>query len=166
MVMRVVVMGVAGSGKTTVGARVADRLGARFLDADDLHPPANIDKMAAGQPLDDHDRRPWLQRVRDELRGEESIVVACSALTRRYRDVLRQAGGVQFVFLDLDAVTARQRTEHRTGHFMGTSMIASQFEALEPPSAEPDVTVIDARNDLESVVEDAVAALDPGVDEM
>ena len=133
MVMRVVVMGVAGSGKTTVGARVADRLGARFLDADDLHPPANIDKMAAGQPLDDHDRRPWLQHVRDELRGEESIVVACSALTRRYRDVLRQAGGVQFVFLDLDAVTARQRTEHRTGHFMGTSMIVSQFEALEPP---------------------------------
>lgn len=166
MVMRVVVMGVAGSGKTTVGARLADRLGARFVDADGLHPQANVDKMSAGQPLDDDDRWPWLQRVRDELCSGQPTVVACSALTRRYRDVLREAGGVQFVFLDLDAATARERAENRAGHFMGTGMVASQFETLEDPAAESDVTVIDARDDLESVVNDALAILDRDVDEM
>ena len=157
--MRVVVMGVASSGKTTVGARLADRLGARFVDADDLHPPANIDKMSAGQPLDDDDRWPWLERVRDELCSGQPTVVACSALTRRYRDVLREAGSVQFVFLDLDAATARQRAENRIGHFMGTGMIASQFEALEPPSGEPGVTVVNARNDIDAIVEEALTAL-------
>lgn len=166
MVMGVVVMGVAGSGKSAVGERIADRLGARFVDADDLHPPANIAKMTAGQPLDDDDRTPWLQRVRDELNSGAPTVVACSALTRRYRDVLREAGDVRFVFLDVDADTARQRAANRTGHYMAAGMIASQFEALQPPAGEPDVNVIDARDDLETVVDGTLAALDSGVDEM
>src|SRR6478752_5823950 len=116
--VRIVVMGVAGSGKTTVGRDLADALGAAFLDADSVHPPANVAKMSAGEPLTDDDRWPWLARLRAELRSSESIVVACSALKRRYRDLLRHAGEVRFVFLDLDADAARDRATHREGHYM------------------------------------------------
>ncbi len=115
-----------------------------FVDADSLHPPANVAKMAAGHPLTDDDRWPWLARVRQELRGANDIVIACSALTRRYRDLLRHAGDVRFVFLALDAATARDRALQRTGHFMGADMVASQFSTLEPPEAdETDIVAID-----------------------
>ena len=157
---RVVVMGVAGSGKSAVGEALAVALGARFVDADSLHPDANVAKMSAGVPLTDDDRWPWLERVRDELAGDAPIVVACSALRRRYRDVLRGAGGVGFVLLDVDQRTATERATHREGHFMGAGMVASQFEALEPPAGdEPDVLVVDASPPVDQLVATVVAAL-------
>lgn len=160
--VRIVVMGVAGSGKSTVGAVLADRIGARFVDADSVHPAANVAKMSAGEPLTDDDRWPWLLRLADELAGGDRVVVACSALKRRYREVLREPGSVRFVFLDVDRDTAHARAERRVGHFMGAGMVASQFDALEPPAGdEADVAVVDARADIgiASTVDAVVAAL-------
>ncbi|MET0908262.1 MAG: gluconokinase, partial [Ilumatobacteraceae bacterium] len=158
--VRIVVMGVAGSGKTTVGRVLADAFDARFLDADAVHPPSNIAKMSAGEPLTDDDRWPWLARLRAELRHSDSIVVACSTLKRRYRDLLRHAGEVRFVFLDLDADTAQGRAAHREGHYMGAGMVASQFDALERPGPdETDVVTVDARGDVDGIVRDVVDRL-------
>jgi len=148
-------MGVAGSGKSTVGASLASRLGARFVDADSLHPPHNVAKMSAGIPLDDADRGPWLAAVRDALAADGSVVVACSALRREYRDVLRGVGDVRFVFLDLDESSARRRAAEREGHFMSAAMVASQFETLERPGPdEPDVVTVDANRVQEAVLDD------------
>lgn len=133
--MRIVVMGVAGSGKTTVGVPLAERLATEFVDGDDAHPAANVAKMRAGIPLTDDDRRPWLLTLRDRL-GSSSVVVACSALKRDHRDVLREAGQVRFVFLDVDEATAAGRVAGRAGHFMKESMVRSQFDTLERPSAD------------------------------
>lgn len=167
-VVRVIVMGVAGSGKSTVGEVLADRIGARFLDADSVHPAGNVAKMSAGEPLTDDDRWPWLRRLVDALAGDDRIVVACSALKRRYRDVLREPEGVRFVYLDVDRDTAQERARQRVGHFMGAGMVASQFDALEPPADdEDDVTVVDAAAgaDIESTVDTVIAALSAaGVD--
>lgn len=159
-VARVVVMGVAGAGKTTVGTLLAARLDAPFVDADSLHPPTNIDKMSVGTPLTDADRLPWLNRVRAELAGRDRVVVACSALRRAYRDVLRGPAEVTFVFLDLDETAARRRTRDREGHFMTEQMVTSQFAALERPAAdEADVITFDAANPLSEVAESVVRAL-------
>jgi gluconokinase len=152
-------MGVAGSGKTTIGRAIARQLHLHFADADSLHSQANVAKMAAGHALDDRDREPWLEAVRDLLASSDGVVVACSALKQRYRDVLRAAGDVVFVFLDLDPTTATERTEHRTGHFMGPMMVTGQFEALERPDDEADVLTIDATDDVELVVHHALLAL-------
>lgn len=159
--LRVVVMGVAGAGKTTVGRALAARLGARFVDADDAHPPANLAKMAAGIPLTDADREPWLDRLRAELAGHDRIVVTCSALKRAYRDRLRDAGGVRFAFLDVDADEATRRVATRADHFMGAGMVDSQFAALERPTDdERDVIVVDARADVPSQMDAIVARLE------
>lgn len=144
-------MGVAGSGKTSLAVPLADALGARYVEADDAHPAANIAKMRSGQPLDDDDRAPWLERLVREL-GDAPVVMTCSALKRRYRDVLRTPGGVRFVFLDLDETTALARLRDRSGHFMGPSMVASQFAALERPDDEHDVIRLDADEPLDSNV--------------
>lgn len=155
----VVVMGVAGSGKSSVGTALAARLGVRFVDADDLHPAANVAKLAGGQALTDSDRWPWLARVRGELR-RGPVVVACSSLRRSYRDMLRAAPSVRFVFLDVDPATARQRAGSRPGHFMAPAMVAGQFETLErPASDEHDVLVVDGREPLERIVDCAAAEL-------
>jgi gluconokinase len=158
--MRIVVMGVAGSGKTTVGEALAARLGADFLDADDAHPPANIAKMAAGEPLTDDDRWPWLARLLEALRSSANVVVTCSALKRRYRDLLRQADGVRFAFLDLDAETARQRAARRQHHFMAANMVPSQYDALERPGPdETDVVAVDATAPVDEVVDHVIEEL-------
>lgn len=160
VIRRVVVMGVSGSGKTTVGLRLASLLDARFVDADAVHPPANVEKMASGVPLTDADRAPWLGRLRDELAGAGSTVVTCSALKRRYRDVLREAGGVTFVFLDIDRDAAIERVAGREGHFMKVDMVDSQFADLEPPQAdEHDIVVVDAEPFIADVVEAAFDAV-------
>jgi len=160
MEVRIVVMGVAGSGKTSLAIPLAESLGARFVEADDAHPAANIAKMRAGRPLDDDDRRPWLERLATEL-GTPPVVVTCSALKRTYRDVLRGAGGVCFVFLDLDETTALARLHDRPDHFMGPNMIASQFETLERPGDdESDVLRLDATAPVDANVGLVLAELD------
>lgn len=141
--VRVVVMGVAGSGKTSVGERLAARLGAAFVDADEVHPPENVAKMAAGTPLTDADRWPWLERLRDVLAGHERVVVTCSALKRSYRDVLRGAARVRFIHLDVARPVLEERLADRTGHFMAAGMLDSQLATLEPPTAdERDVEIV------------------------
>lgn len=143
---RVVVMGVAASGKTTVGRAVADELDLEFLDADAAHPPDNIAKMSAGIPLTDADRAPWLRRLRDALAESDDIVVTCSALKRSYRDVLRTgADDITFVFLDVPQAEIERRIRRRRNHFMKAEMVASQFATLEwPADDETDVVVVDA----------------------
>lgn len=134
-----VVMGVAGSGKTLVGSALAERLALPFRDADAFHPPANIARMAAGQPLDDADRAPWLAAVGAWLaeHRETGAIVTCSALKRRYRDALRAtAGDVPFLHLDGPREVVAQRVARREDHFMPASLVDSQYEALEP--LEPD----------------------------
>lgn len=136
--MVLVIMGVSGAGKTTVGRALAQALDWPFYDGDDFHPPQNIEKMRRGVPLTDADRLPWLEAlealIRRHLLGGQSAVVACSALKRSYRDVLRRAGKeVRFVHLAADYATIRRRLEARRGHFFDPKLLQSQFDDLEPP---------------------------------
>lgn len=140
----IVVMGVSGCGKSTVGAALAARLGVPFLDADDLHPAANVAKMAAGHPLTDDDRMPWLARVGGELSAATGgLVIACSALKRSYRDaILAAAPATVFVFLNGSRALLESRMQHRAGHFMPASLLDSQLATLEPLAPdEPGITV-------------------------
>lgn len=133
--MSLVVMGVSGSGKSTVAARVAERAGAAFVDADDLHPASNVAKMAAGVPLTDEDRMPWLREVGEVIarHHDERIVVACSALRRVYRDAIRErAGDVLFAELDGSRDLLAERMAGRTQHFMPLTLLDSQLATLEP----------------------------------
>jgi gluconokinase len=137
----VVVMGVSGSGKSTVGAGVADVLGLGFVDGDGLHSPESVARMAAGQALSDDDRWPWLDRIGARLADAHSapagLVIACSALKRIYRDRIRAAApGVRFVFLDGPAEVIAARMAGRSGHYMPTALLASQLRTLEPPGAD------------------------------
>ncbi|MBX7250894.1 MAG: transaldolase [Candidatus Promineofilum sp.] len=134
-----VVMGVAGSGKTTVGQALARRLGAPFYDGDDFHPPENVAKMAIGIPLTDADRYPWLESLHDLIAGHwqrgQAAVIACSALKKKYRDQLRAGNdGVTIIYLEGPPALLAQRLEGRPSHYMKAGMLASQLEALEPPS--------------------------------
>lgn len=133
MSIRIVVMGPSGSGKSTVGRALAGALGARFVDGDDLHPLTSVDKMAAGIPLEDEDRMPWLRVVGETLRAHERIVVACSALRRRYRDAIRaEAPEAFFAELVVDRAVLAERMRSRVDHFMPASLLDSQVAALEP----------------------------------
>lgn len=158
----VVVMGVSGSGKTTVGTALAERLGVPYAEADDFHPPENVAKMASGVPLDDEDRRPWLDAIAAWLaeRGERGGVVTCSALRRRYRDRLRRAAPeVFFLHLDGSPELIAERLAARRGHFMPPELLRSQFETLEPlePGEKGAAVAIDGP--VEEVVERARAAV-------
>ena len=138
--MIVVLMGVSGSGKSTVGRLLADGLGWEFIEADDYHPAANVEKMRRGVPLDDADRRPWLaalrERIADDCRRGRNAVLACSALKHRYQDYLEQDDPpcVRYVYLAGSPELIRRRLAARTGHFMNPALLDSQFEALEPPA--------------------------------
>ncbi|HJV98797.1 MAG TPA: gluconokinase [Arthrobacter sp.] len=135
----IVVMGVCGAGKSTVGAALAQRLDATFVDSDSLHPQANVEKMAAGNPLTDEDRWPWLDLVGAELASEHptGIIVACSALKRVYRDAIRaKAPATMFVQLSVDLPLLQTRVAERPGHFMPPSLLTSQLETLEPLQAD------------------------------
>jgi carbohydrate kinase (thermoresistant glucokinase family) len=153
--MIVVVFGVSGVGKTTVGKLLAQELGWKFYEADDFHPTANIEKMKNGIPLTDEDRQPWLDRLRQLiercLAAEQNAVLACSALKKAYRDRLRVSGEVKFVFLRASRARVAKQLDRRRGHFMPAKLLDSQFADLEEPHPpEPALTfeVTDDVNDL------------------
>ena len=132
--MIAVVMGVSGAGKTTIGEALARELGWRFIDADDYHPGANVAKMAAGAPLDDEDRWPWLDGLNSILKAEEEAVLACSALRERYRQRLaRGIERIEWVYLKGDFDLIHSRLGQRRHRYMPSSLLESQFAALEPP---------------------------------
>ncbi|WP_067696036.1 gluconokinase [Nocardia jejuensis] len=157
----VVVMGVSGSGKTTVGALLAERLGVEYAEADAFHPQANIDKMASGVPLNDEDRAPWLAAIAEWIRARAGHggVVSSSALKRRYRDVLRAAGDVRFLHLNGSREVIAARLAGRSGHFMPESLLDSQFEALEPLSDDEAGVIVDVTETPEQIVATALREL-------
>ncbi len=154
-------MGVSGCGKSTIGALVAHELGLPFTDGDSLHPMANIAKMAAGTPLNDDDREPWLEIVGKELAGSANgLVVACSALKRSYRDMIRvQAPDVVFLHLAGTREVLGARLEGRSGHFMPTALLDSQLATLEALDADERCVVIDISAPVPALVSDAVVRL-------
>ena len=132
MTVRIIVMGPSGCGKSTVGLALAESIGARFIDADDLHPITNVDKMAAGIPLDDDDRMPWLGVVGRALQADDRIVIACSALRRIYRDAIRaESFDAFFAELTVDRAALEERMRARTDHFMPAALLDSQLATLE-----------------------------------
>lgn len=153
-------MGVSGSGKSTVGAALAQRLRVPFVDADTLHPVANIAKMAAGEPLDDDDRHPWLERVGEWLAAHrDGAVVSCSALKRTYRDQLRaHCPGVEFLHLSGSAELIGGRLAGRTDHFMPAALLRSQLDTLEPLGADEAGMTVDVGPDVHAIVDTVVKA--------
>ncbi|MTI38708.1 gluconokinase [Fulvivirga lutimaris] len=140
--MIIIVMGVSGSGKSTIGKALAEKLKFPFFDADDFHPQSNKDKMASGIPLTDEDRYPWLELIVDALSKENNGVLACSALKDTYREILNKASDdVRWVYLNGDYETIKQRMEQRSGHFMKADMLKSQFDALQAPSEAINVDI-------------------------
>lgn len=160
MTSPIVVMGVSGSGKSTVGAALAQRLRVPFADADDFHPPANIAKMTAGHPLDDEDRYPWLEAIGEWLAEHaDGGVMSCSALKRKYRDQLRRhCADVRFLHLSgtVDVIARRQAS--RPGHFMPATLLASQFETLEHLDADERGISIDVDQSIDAIVDSYVSA--------
>jgi carbohydrate kinase (thermoresistant glucokinase family) len=162
--MMVIVMGVCGCGKTTVGRALARELGGEFLDADDFHPPANVSKMASGTALTDDDRWPWLDAIvaamHEHAAHGRGVVVACSALKEAYRERLRRGGSaldeVRIVYLKGGAEAIAPRLASRSGHFMPAALLASQFAALEEPR---DAIVVDIGQPPDEQVRQIVAAL-------
>lgn len=166
-VRAIMVIGVSGSGKSTVGTEVATRLTYEFCDADDLHSRANIEKMSSGHPLTDEDRRPWLhavgQRIAETLGRDRGIVVACSALKKDYRDIIRDyEPSTFFVQLAGSAALIKSRVEARTGSFMPPALLSSQFATLEPLDDEEAGVKIDVAPGLDTVVQQILRAVVAG----
>jgi gluconokinase len=158
MASPIVVMGVSGSGKSTVGAALAQRLRVPFADGDDFHPPANVAKMTAGQALDDDDRYPWLEAIGQWLADHpDGGVMSCSALKRKYRDQLRRhCADVEFLHLSGTPEVISKRQASRPGHFMPASLLQSQFATLEPLEPDESGTAIDVDQNIDSIVDDYV----------
>lgn len=148
-------MGVSGSGKSTVGPALAQRLRVPFVDADTLHPRANVAKISAGEPLDDDDRRPWLDKVGEWLAAHgDGGVASCSALKRAYRDQLRaHCPRVEFLHLAGSPALISDRLENRTGHFMPAALLGSQFDALQPLAADETGVTVDAGQDVGAIID-------------
>jgi gluconokinase len=161
----IVVMGVSGSGKSTVAASLVDRLGWEFAEGDDFHPAANVEKMRAGIPLDDDDRWPWLRSlaawIGEHEKAGRNVVVTSSALKRSYRDLLRDGHpSVWFAHVTADAELIRDRIEHRTGHYMPASLLDSQLATLEPLADDEPGARVSGVGSPPSVVTEILAALD------
>jgi gluconokinase len=159
-----IVMGVSGSGKTTVASKLAERLHWTFEDGDRFHPKSNVEKMSAGQPLTDEDRWPWLNAIADEIErvctAGEHAVIACSALKRTYRDVLlRGRDDVRFVFLNGTQQLIAHRLSLRKDHFMPPGLLDSQFRTLEPPSLDENVIDVSIDATVDMIVDDIVSKL-------
>ena len=161
--MIVIIFGVSGAAKTTIGKLLAEELGWRFYEADDFHPRANIEKMRSGLPLTDEDRWPWLERLREQimpsLAAKENAVLACSALKRVYREHLRVSGDVKFVFLRGDYALIERQLRRRRGHFMNPALLQSQFADLEEPQPDEDVLTIDLGRSPQELVDEIKAKL-------
>ena len=158
------IMGVSGSGKSTIAEALAKRLDWRFADGDKFHPASNVAKMSAGQPLTDEDRWPWLQAIADEIDRlcgkEQPVVVACSALKRSYRNVLVHGrDDVRIVFLDGSEALIASRLAARRGHFMPPGLLTSQFKTLEPPTADEGPITVSIDATVEAVVDDIIRQL-------
>jgi gluconokinase len=158
-----IIFGVSGAGKTTVGKLLARELGWSFIEADDFHPAANIKKMRSGHPLTDKDRWPWLEQLRQQiersLSAGENAVLACSALKRAYRDRLRIGDEVKFVFLRGDYALVEKQLRSRHGHFMNTALLQSQFDDLEQPQPDENVLTIELGRTPKEIVERIEAKL-------
>lgn len=158
-----VVMGVCGCGKSSVGRALAERLGVDFIEGDELHPPASIAKMAQGEPLNDADRQPWLDAIRqailDARAAGRGVVVSCSALRRPYREQLRSAGQLDIVFLSGSRAVLAERMSRRDGHFMPLTLLDSQLATLEVPTGEQDVVTVDIDRPLVDVIARAEEAI-------
>jgi gluconokinase len=161
--MIVIVFGVSGAGKTTIGKRLADELGWRFYEADDFHPRANIEKMRSGHPLNDEDRLPWLERLREQitrsLAAKENAVLVCSALKRAYRERLCVSDDVRFVFLRGDYALIENQLRHRRGHFMNPALLRRQFADLEEPEPDEGVLTIELGRTPKELVKEIKAKL-------
>jgi gluconokinase len=160
----IVVMGVAGCGKSVVGEGLAEALGAAFVEGDRLHPPENVARMASGEPLTDTMREGWLdaigQRIAASVVGGRGVVAACSALKRSYRDRLRAfCQDIVFVYLAIDPATAKRRVGNRKGHFMPASLVDSQFAILEAPDADERALTLDATRRASDVVANTLSLL-------
>jgi len=163
--MVVVIFGVSGAGKTTIGELLAQQLHWKFYDADDFHPQVNIDKMERGEPLTDEDRQPWLQSLREaitrSLAANENAVLACSALKRKYRELLRVNGDVKFVFLHGSRARIADQLKQRRGHFIDPALLASQFADLEEPESSEDMLTIELKGEPDELVEQIRQKLSP-----
>ncbi len=162
MARNIVIMGVAGCGKTTVGEKLSEVMGIPFLDGDTLHPQANIEKMAAGIPLSDNDRLPWLEAVgRAFASSETPLIIGCSALKRAYRDVIGKIAqeGVTFIHLTGSREIIAERMAKRTRHFMPLTLLDSQFATLESPGDDEDAIVIDIDQPIDVIVQSAASQL-------
>jgi gluconokinase len=160
----VIVFGVSGAGKTTIGKLLAEELGWKFYEADDFHQRANIEKMRRGRPLTDEDRWPWLklldEQITRSLAAKENAVLACSALKRAYRERLRVSDDLKFVFLRGDDVLVERQLCRRRGHFMNPVLLQSQFSDLEEPEPDEDAITIELGPTPEELVEEIKAKLD------
>jgi gluconokinase len=161
MTLRIIIMGVSGCGKTSVGLALADALAVTYRDGDDLHPAANVAKMGAGTPLTDKDRWPWLDRVAQTLADKAPVIVGCSALKRIYRDRIRAGAGgpVRFVHLSGSQALIAARMSQRTGHYMPLTLLASQFAALEPPQPDEGAVSVDIDQTLPAITAQILQAL-------
>lgn len=161
----IIVMGVSGCGKSSVGEKLAEALHLQFMEGDALHPAANVEKMSKGIPLTDDDRMPWLDRIGEEMKASleksEGIIVSCSALKRLYRDRLRAAAGgnLLFVYLEGSRALLMKRMGERKGHFMPASLLDSQLATLEVPTSEPGAVTVDIDGTVDGIAATALEGL-------
>ncbi|MGO4133773.1 gluconokinase [Rhizobium brockwellii] len=163
----IIVMGVSGCGKSSVGEKLAEALHLAFVEGDALHPAANVEKMSKGVPLTDEDRMPWLDRIGEDIKASleksKGIIVSCSALKRLYRDRLRAAAGgnLFFVYLEGSRPLLMKRMGERKGHFMPVSLLDSQLATLEVPTGEPGVVTVDIDDTVDGIAATALKGLPP-----